>query len=164
MSSRHFEEEYKEYLERRERAQPDVNTSKKSERFKPNSREQPKPSLSDEKRAQLKGDGSYDIPNNVYHSSGYTSRRSELGEDPISTVRTLRAQLRNMAIKCLEEDVPVKLKEDVVRDTYSDLVMDKNEVSSIELSYNSWRRCLKLTSCLDESIWCEFGMDSSEKT
>ncbi|KAK6739907.1 hypothetical protein RB195_008412 [Necator americanus] len=177
MSSRHFEEEYKEYLERRERAQPrDVNTSKKSERFKPNSQEQPKPSLSDEKRAQLKGDGSYDIPNNVYHSSGYISRRSELGEDPISTVRTLRAQLRNMAIKCLEEDVPVKahlceracdrltnaegelmalsrqrtnavlngdtrmgeklakrmeeLKEDVVRDTYSDLVMDKNEMKA----------------------------------
>ncbi|VDM72542.1 unnamed protein product [Strongylus vulgaris] len=115
-------------------------------------------------------------PSHVYHSSGYTSRKSELGEDPISTVRTLRTQLRRMALRCEEEDTPVKahlcqracdrltgveaelmalgrqrtnavlngdtrkadtisikmeeLKEDAVRDTYSDLVMDKNEMKA----------------------------------
>ncbi|EYB87595.1 hypothetical protein Y032_0260g534 [Ancylostoma ceylanicum] len=176
MSSHHFDEEYKEYMERRERERSRTVATSKSARFKPTSTEQPEPQLSEEKRAQLKGDGSYDIPNNVYHSSGYASRRSELGEDPISTVRTLRNQLRRMAIQCEKDDTPVRahlceracdrlsavegeltalgrqrsnavfngdtrkadqiarrmeeLKEDAVRDTYSDLVMDKNEMKA----------------------------------
>ncbi|RCN38836.1 hypothetical protein ANCCAN_15243 [Ancylostoma caninum] len=176
MSSHHFDEEYKEYMERRKQERDRKVATSKSSRFKPTSTEQPKPQLSEEKRAQLKGDGSYDIPNNAYHSSGYASRRSQLGEDPISTVRTLRNQLRRMAIRCEKEDTPVRahlceracdrltaveveltalgrqrsnavfngetrkaeelaermeeLKEDAVRDTYSDLVMDKNEMKA----------------------------------
>ncbi|KIH50714.1 hypothetical protein ANCDUO_19204, partial [Ancylostoma duodenale] len=108
MSSHHFDEEYKEYMERRDRERGRNVATSKSGRFKPTIAEQPEPQLSEEKRAQLKGDGSYDIPNNVYHSSGYASRRSQLGEDPISTVRTLRNQLRRMAIRCEEEDTPVR--------------------------------------------------------
>ncbi|CAJ0600250.1 unnamed protein product [Cylicocyclus nassatus] len=169
---------YEEYLMRREREQRSniATPYKKSTRSKPNSQQPQNATLSEEKRVQLKGDGSYDIPNNVYHSSGYASRQSELGEDPVSTVRTLRTQLRRMAVRCQEEDAPVKahlcekacdrltgveaelmslgrqktsailsgdtkkadllsikmekLKEDAVRDTYSDLVMDKEEMKA----------------------------------
>lgn len=48
-------------------------------------------------------------PNNVYKPSGYQGKSSELGEDPLTTVRTLRNNLRKRALHYEKQDLPVKV-------------------------------------------------------
>ncbi|KAK6020897.1 hypothetical protein OSTOST_13441, partial [Ostertagia ostertagi] len=90
-----------------ERRSRELGSALPSGRFKPTSQRQPS-ALSEEKRRQLKGDGSYNIPDNIYHSSGYVTRPSDLGEDPLSAVRTLRNQIRGAAIRSRQEGLNVR--------------------------------------------------------
>ncbi|VDO87668.1 unnamed protein product [Heligmosomoides polygyrus] len=106
------EEEWREYLVRRERElNRDVDDSTRpSGRFEPVPKRQQSATLADDKRRALKGDGSFNLPSNVYHSSGYASRPSELGEDPLSSVRTMRSQMRSLATRYRNSDTPVRVR------------------------------------------------------
>ncbi|XGW17455.1 hypothetical protein V3C99_002225, partial [Haemonchus contortus] len=123
-SSNLEEELYKDYLKRRNKeygylqeSQPNreeqsggrkLGSALPSGRFKPMAQRQPSASLSDEKRSQLKGDGSYTMPDNIYRASGYVSRPLELGGDPLSAVRTLKNQMQIAAVKHRAEGLTVR--------------------------------------------------------
>ncbi|KAK6059046.1 hypothetical protein COOONC_03324 [Cooperia oncophora] len=195
--STYEDEIYNDYLARRDRASSgrslkrpaseekkrnrDVGSALPSGRFIPLTQQrQSSATLSEEKRRQLKGDGSYDMPDNIYKPSGYATRPSDLGEDPLSAVRTLKNQIRREAIMSRDNGLTVrahlcdkakdrlsaaegvlitmghdriaaviagdtkkaqmiaasmeKLKDDVIRDSYADLVMDKQKVDN-KLAY-----------------------------
>ncbi|CAI4231416.1 unnamed protein product [Auanema sp. JU1783] len=144
------------------------------ERFLP---EKKRDSKTEQKiKESLKGDGKFDLSNNVYSSSGYSQRLADLGEDPLSSVRTLRSYLKKRSVEWNLEDRPVaetlcrsaceqldeaeghlmklhgkrseailigevalaeqiktemeKYKEEVIRSTLSDLVIDSAEMKA----------------------------------
>ncbi|PAV64504.1 hypothetical protein WR25_27223 [Diploscapter pachys] len=95
------EKEYKDYVRRRQEA------GFNGERMTA-SRFVPSRGTSSKDRPKLTGHGKYDLPSNEYKSSGFTQRSSELGEDPLTAVRTMRNNLRRLAIMHKNGDRPVK--------------------------------------------------------
>ncbi|CAO4370599.1 unnamed protein product [Caenorhabditis nigoni] len=98
-SSRNFDLEYDEYKERRNAAGMGSRASSRNGRFKP---------VDQEKEKAKKEIGDYGLPKNEYQMQGYNERSSDVGADPLASVRTLRNNLRVMSLEHRDKDEPVK--------------------------------------------------------